>query len=110
MFKNRDNILGTLILISGAIIGAAGALLYKENQPKHAGKVLQEIKHHYRHLGPIQGSWIDYDAIEYHVFESQPLVYIGGLTIKESDGVKAYQFATDVYTGQVLDFFEIGCS
>ena len=107
MSKNKENIIGGLILLSGAIIGAAGALLFKENQPKNAGDILLQVKNQMAIEGSIEGSWIDYDPIEYHMFDSRPLVYIGGITVTSDQSTKVYQFAADVYTGDIVDIFQI---
>lgn len=106
MTKNKNTLLAALILISGTIIGAASALFIKENRPQHAGKVLEKVKEQLSHRGKIEGSWIDYDVIEYHGFDSRPLVYIGGLTIQEAEKLMIYQFAADVYTGEIIDLVQ----
>lgn len=108
MSKNKNNILAALILLSGTIIGVATALFIKENRPQPAGKVLEKVKEQVKDQGKIEGSWIDYDVIEYHGFDSRPLVYFGGLTIQDQDQVKIYQFAADVYTGEIIDLVETG--
>lgn len=105
MSRKTEGVLGGLLLITGAVIGAATALLIKENRPKEPSLVLEKVKSQLNHLGEIQGSWIDYDPIEYELFESLPLVYVGGLTIAESDQVNHYQFTADVYTGDVIDYY-----
>ncbi len=105
MSQKNDNALAGLVLISGIVIGVAGALLYSENRPMNASKVLKNIKHEFNELGTIKGSWIDYDAIEYHTFESKPLVYIGGISIEVDGDLTNYQFAADVYTGELIDYF-----
>ena len=53
------------------------------------------------------GSWIDYDPIEYNLFESKPLVYIGGVTVREAEKYTQYQFAVDIYTGSIIDSYPI---
>ncbi|WP_028124882.1 hypothetical protein [Eremococcus coleocola] len=105
--QTRDNILGGVLLATGLIVGAAAALFVKQNQPLNAGLVLKEIKADFAKEGTIEGSWIDYDAIEYPVYTSKPLVYMGGITRNEADRKAYYQFAADIYTGEVLDVYEV---
>ena len=105
MAQKKENALTGLVLLSGIVIGVAGALLYSENRPMNASKVLKLVKNEFNPLGKVVGSWIDYDSIEYHTFESRPLVYIGGISIEIDDHVTNYQFAADVYTGELIDYF-----
>lgn len=105
MSRKTEGVLGGLLLVTGAIIGAATALLITENRPKEPSLVLEKVKSQLSHLGQIQGSWIDYDPMEYELFESQPLVYVGGITVAEADQVSHYQFTADVYTGDVIDHY-----
>lgn len=100
--QKNNNLLGTLILLSGMVIGACGALLYHENKPKSAGTVLHQIRETFNQGGEVCGSWIDYDPVEYHGFDSQPLVYMGGISRKEEGEIVHYRFAADVYTGDIL--------
>ena len=39
--------------------------------------------------------------------QSQPLVYIGEISTKEMDKVTTYRFASDIYTGEIIDLTEI---
>lgn len=105
--KKQDHIISGLILISGAIIGAATALFINEHKELPAGKVLTYIRDYFPIQGNIVGSWIDYDAVEYHGFDDRPLTYIGGISIETANGLENYQFAADVYTGELIDYFEI---
>lgn len=103
----QNNIVGGLMLVTGAIIGAATALFIHENRTQPAGKVLEAIRENFPVSGKIVGSWIDYDPMEYHGFDTRPLVYIGGLSIETDQGLENYQFAADVYTGDLVDYFKI---
>lgn len=106
MSNNRqNNLLNTLLLATGIIIGAAGVVFYKENRALNAGKVLNQVRITFSRQGPIEGSWIDYDAVEYEALESNPLVYIGGISRVENDRLLQYQFACDIFTGDILDTF-----
>lgn len=106
MLNNRsNNLLNTLLVATGIIIGAAGVAFYKENRALNAGKVLKQVRTIFSAQGPIEGSWIDYEAVEYENFDSQPLVYIGGVSRIEGDRLVRYQFACDIYTGDILDTF-----
>lgn len=78
-----------------------------ENRPKKAGLVLEDVRQQYAKSGSIENSWIDYDPIEYDLFESNPLVYIGGVTVAVDGKIQQYQFAADIYTGDIIDSFEI---
>lgn len=104
---HRENLLGSLLLISGLVIGTASTLLYLENRPKKAGLILEHAKHILGNENEIEGSWIDYDPIEYDLFESRPLVYIGGISKREAGTIKQYQFVADIYTGEILDCFVV---
>ncbi|MBG9982524.1 hypothetical protein HZY86_05295 [Aerococcaceae bacterium DSM 111020] len=106
--QNKDNkLIGGLLLGTGLIVGAATALFIRENRPMKASQVLEKTKEYYESIGKVTGSWIDYDPIEYTLFESEPLVYIGGVTVEESDQTKQYQFACDSYTGNIIDSYPI---
>lgn len=106
---NYDNngLLGGLLLATGVLIGAATTLLIKENRPKKAGLVLETAKTRLGQNGNVVGSWIDYDSIEYDLFEDKPLVYIGGVTVENAEGRLQYQFASDIYTGELIDYYLI---
>lgn len=105
MTQKNNNLIGTLVLISGIIIGACGSLLYKENKPLHAGKVLHKVVNEFTANGQVIGSWIDYDAVEYTGFDSKPLVYMGGITRLEDQKTVYYAFAADIYTGEIINTY-----
>lgn len=106
MLNNRsNNLLNTLLLATGIIIGAASVAFYKENRALNAGKVLNQVRTIFSAKGPIEGSWIDYEAVEYEHFDSQPLVYIGGISRIEDNRLVQYQFACDIFTGDILDTY-----
>lgn len=100
-----NGLLGGLLLTTGILIGAAATLLIKENRPQKAGLVLNKAKQQFASKGTVVGSWIDYDAIEYDLFDNKPLVYLGGVTVENTDGQFNYQFASDIYTGELIDYF-----
>ena len=104
MSQRKDSsLLSGLLLISGLVVGAASAFFYKENKAKHAGVVLEAIKEEFAREGEVVGSWIDYDAAEYHGYDSRPLVYYGGISRIEADQVMHYSFVADIYTGEIID-------
>lgn len=105
--SNGSGLVGGLLLATGFLIGAATTLLIKEHRPKKAGLVLDMAKTRMASKGTVTGSWIDYDAIEYDLFEDKPLVYLGGITIENNEGQFQYQFASDIYTGEMIDYFLI---
>ena len=105
MNNKKEGALGTLILLSGIVIGAAGALLYKENKPMNAGKILENVKSVFSSQGEVVGSWIDYDPVEYSGFDSRPLVYAGGITRLEDKNPVHYSFTADIYTGEIIDTY-----
>ena len=90
-----------------AIVGVAGTLFYLESQPKRPSRVLAEVKAEFAKQGPIEGSWIHYVPVEYPELESQPQVYIGGISRYEGEQLVHYQFVCDIYTGQILDLFPV---
>ncbi|WP_124057986.1 PepSY domain-containing protein [Vaginisenegalia massiliensis] len=107
MAQNKnDNLANSLILLAGVLFGAASAWLIKENKPMPAGKVLEKLKTQFAQEGEIEGSWIDYDPVESHAFDSRPLVYQGGITRKEASGTVYYEFTCDCYTGEILTINE----
>ena len=103
----KERLKGSLLLLTGLALGASAAFFYKENHPKRPGAVLEQVKQHFAQQGPIDGSWIHYEPIEYTHFPSEPLVYIGGITRVEDGYVVQYQFACDIYSGEIIDLFEI---
>lgn len=105
MSNKKDGLFGGLLLFTGALIGAATALLIKEERPMKAGLVLEKVKKHYGHQGEVTASWIDYDPIEYDALESKPLVYRGGVTLTQEGKNIQYQFASDIYTGEIINDF-----
>lgn len=107
MSDRKDGLFGGLLLVTGAIIGAATTLLIKENRPLKAGLVLEKVKKQFNREGNVTGSWIDYDPIEYELFETLPLVYVGGVTLETDRGVNQQQFICDIYTGEILDSYII---
>lgn len=106
MSKKTNSLAGLVLLTAGALVGAAATLLIKEFKPKHPSLVLEEIKIHFQQDGSITGSWIDYDPVEYDVFESRPLVYLGGISRQEEKDITTYTFVADAYTGDIIDIFE----
>lgn len=105
MSDRKDGLFGGLLLATGALIGAATTLLIKEERPLKAGLALEKVKKAYLNEGEIIGSWIDYDPIEYEPLDSKPLVYTGGITLSKSDERLQYQFACDIYTGEIINSF-----
>lgn len=105
MSQKNNSLLGTLVLLSGIVIGAAGALFYKENKAMEPNTVLDQIKKQFALQGEVTGSWIDYDPIEYTAFQSLPLVYTGGISRKEDGKIVSYHFVADIYTGEVLNIY-----
>lgn len=105
--KQREGLLSSLLLVTGAAIGAASVLLYKENRPKKPGVVLEEAKQQFSKTGTIEGSWINYETLEYPHIDSKPLVYIGGISRLEEDKLVQYQFVCDAYSGEILDIYEV---
>lgn len=107
MSQNKNNTLpGLLLLATGLVIGVAGTIFYRENQPKKANLVLEEAKEHFQSQGKITGSWIDYEPVEFDLFESKPLVYVGGISRQEDKDIVTYNFVADAYTGEILDIYE----
>lgn len=105
--NNENKLVGGLLLATGLILGAAAVMFINENRPMKASTVLDETKKYYETVGEVTGSWIDYDPIEYTLFESKPLVYIGGVTVRVGDTETNYQFAADCYTGNIIDSYPI---
>ncbi|UUX34159.1 hypothetical protein [Fundicoccus culcitae] len=105
--QKKENLIGSLLLITGLIVGAASVILIKENKPKHAGKVLEQILHDFRENNTVVGSWIDYDPIPFEEYQSKPLVYIGEVSTQEDNKVTTYRFASDIYTGEIIDLVQI---
>lgn len=106
MAKHSNKLASLVLLASGALIGVASTLLYKELRPKKPNQVLEEVKATFSEYGKITGSWIDYDAIEYDVFDSKPLVYLGGISREEEGKIVTYNFVCDAYTGEIIDVYE----
>ena len=105
--NRRDGWLSGLLLLTGAVIGAATTLFVKEHRPKNPSDVLNETKDFFRQHGTVKGAWIDYDLIEYDLFDNKPLAYIGGVTLQGENGLKYYHFASDAITGDVIDYYPI---
>lgn len=105
--NQSDKMYGGIVLVAGMLVGAASALLYLKERPKSASEVLNRTKEKFGKRGDIEGSWIDYDPIEYELFEAKPLVYVGGLTVNEGNQLVQYQFACDIYTGDIVDQFMV---
>lgn len=107
MSQNKNNTLSSLLLLTtGIIVGVAGTLFYRELTPKKPNLILEEVKKSFALEGTITGSWIDYDPVEFDLYESKPLVYLGGISRKEGESIKTYNFVTDAYTGEILDIYE----
>lgn len=108
MKENRkQNIIGGLLLVTGVIVGAATTLLINQTRPMNASRVLKLVKEEVGLHRKIVGSWIDYDPVEFPAYDAKPLVYIGGLTVEENDTTRVFQFAADIYNGNLLDLFEL---
>lgn len=90
--------------IAGTAIGAGIAWLVQRNRPQNPSHVLQQTKEYFGSLGVVKGAWIDYDTIEYDLFDNAPMVYIGGVTVAKDDQLVYYQFASDAITGDVIDY------
>ena len=55
MSQNKNNTLaGLLLLATGLVVGAAGALFYHENQPKKANLVLKEVKEQFSYTFAVE--------------------------------------------------------
>ncbi|HFI0463115.1 TPA: hypothetical protein ACGO1T_000976 [Streptococcus suis] len=106
MSKQKNSLASLLLLATGALVGAAGTLLYKELTPKKPQLILEDVKEQFSQYGKVTGSWIDYDPIEYELYESKPLVYSGGISRQEEHGIVTYSFIADAYSGDILDIYE----
>lgn len=103
----KENIVGGIVLVSGIAIGAISTYLYFTNKPKKASEALSNAKEYFARDTEVIGSWIDYDSVPYEIFDDAPLVYIGGITKVEDGKNVQYQFASDIYTGEVIDYFKV---
>lgn len=105
--QKYEGLFGTLLLATGVLIGSASVLLYKENRPKRPGVVLEQARLEFSKQGSVEGSWIDYEAVEYAAIPSKPLVYMGGISRLENGKLAQYQFACDIYSGEILDLYDV---
>lgn len=106
MSKKTNSLAGLILVATGALVGVAATLLVKEFKPKHPSLVLEQVKQTFQENGSITGSWIDYDPIEYDLFDSLPLVYLGGISKQEGEEIVTFNFVADAYTGDIIDIFE----
>lgn len=104
--KKESSFAGLLLLATGTLLGIAGSMLWRELRLKQPEEVLTFVKKQFETQGTVTGSWIDYDPVEYDVYESRPLVYYGGISRQEDTGITTYQFICDAYTGDLIDIFE----
>lgn len=105
--RKHDGLLGSLLLVTGAVIGAASVLLYKENRPKKPGVVLEEARRHFARQGSIEGSWINYETTEYPHLPGNPLAYTGGISRLEEGKLVQYHFVCDAYSGEILTIYVV---
>lgn len=95
----------------GAVIGmAAGALLMKKGQEVfdvRSPKVLHDIKARLDDTQEVEGSWIQ-SAKETIERQGVPMtVYRGGITCKDGDAFKQFEFLADAKTGALIDIYPV---
>lgn len=95
----------------GTVVGFfTGALLMKKSQgvfDVRSPKVLNEVKERLNETQEVEGSWIHStkETIERQGVTME--VYRGGITCKEGDSFKQFEFLADPKTGTLLDIYPI---
>ncbi|MGX7091325.1 hypothetical protein [Hutsoniella sourekii] len=107
MAQKNSQLIKALALATGLASIGALAKVIKENTPIQAGKALKLVQADFARRGPVLDSWIHYTPTRYQLIEEAPMAYLGGLSVKEDQQVIHYQFACDIFTGEVLDYFMV---
>ena len=93
-------------LIASTAVGfAAGWLISKQIQEKDLPpeKALHRVKHQLKGKLAIEGSWIQMVPEKLKKDKLEYTVYRGGITSKEDNVTKHYDFAVDSKTGTILE-------
>ncbi|MGX6429491.1 PepSY domain-containing protein [Levilactobacillus yonginensis] len=69
--------------------------------------ILNQVKHQFRQESPIEGAWIEKQAVPFQKYAVKARVYYGGITRYEDDQLVQYQFIADAATGSVLDIHRL---
>lgn len=106
--RNREYILGGVLLGSGIVIGSAlTALFLNRKKTVNGDQILENVKKMFLADGPIEGSWIELHPVPLTRFSSETDVYYGGISRKENDELVQYEFIADAYTGTILDIYKL---
>ena len=81
--------------------------LYQDRKMMPSSAVLKNAKKSFKKDGPIEGSWIQMTPSTYKVDTEESPVYYGGITRKEDQDLKQYEFIADAYTGQIITTYPI---
>lgn len=93
-------------LVLGAGIGVAagvcGTLYIKKHQNKKPDQILAQIKQAFLAEGPIEGSWIEHEAVFIDQIVQEAKAYTGGIVRYEGDDLVVYNFLAEASTGALL--------
>lgn len=108
--ENEIKKLGVALGLGMAVGTVVGAMLTKKSQELfnvRAPKVLNEVKERFDNTQEIEGSWIETkkEIINRHGMDQA--IYKGGITCKDGDSFKQFEFIADAKTGAVIDIYPL---
>lgn len=86
--------------VSGAIGFLVGHRLKK--RALAPSDILAQVKHLFREEGPVSGSWIENQPVDFQRFAYKTTAYRGGISRLEDRQSVTYEFLADAKTGTIL--------
>ena len=94
-------------VVVGTIGGVVGALWIKKNKTINADVILENVKSAFLKEGPIEGSWIEHEAIFIDHIVRETKAYSGGIVRYEDDELVVYEFLADAHSGTILSISQL---
>lgn len=91
----------------GLAAGISSTIWVKNNKTKTPNQILEEIKRSFLAEGPIEGSWIEHEAIFIDHIVQETKAYSGGIVRYEGDELVVYEFLADAHSGTILNISQL---
>lgn len=94
----------------GIAAGVCGTLYIKKHQNKKPDQILEQVKKAFLAEGPIEGSWIEHEAVFIDQVVQDAKAYNGGIVRYEDDELVVYGFLAEASTGTLLSIEQMESS
>lgn len=91
----------------GLTAGISSTIWVKNHKTKSPDQILENIKRSFLAEGPIEGSWIEHEAIFIDHIVLETKAYSGGIVRYEEDELVVYEFLADAHSGTILSISQL---